>query len=111
DMSPPSAIDDPVGASDFVTTVLTHPRGLSISFTRCEAQLGTDEALVPKRASRLTKTTGRNRTFMRSLFHYTRVNLGWPGLEPGCPFGLQIFAPLRLSPPHVSRSWSGLCLS
>ncbi len=26
--------------------------------------------------------------------------LGWPGLEPGRPFGLQIFAPLWLSPPQ-----------
>jgi hypothetical protein len=25
--------------------------------------------------------------------------LGWPGVEPGRPFGLQIFAPLWLSPP------------
>jgi hypothetical protein len=36
--------------------------------------------------------------------------LGWPGVEPGRPFGLQIFAPLWLSPPHFLRLWSGLCL-
>lgn len=38
--------------------------------------------------------------------------MGWPGVEPGRSFELQIFAPLRLSPPSHSqrRLQSGLCL-
>jgi hypothetical protein len=29
--------------------------------------------------------------------------MGWPGVEPGRPFGLQIFAPLWFSPPRTLR--------
>ena len=32
------------------------------------------------------------------------------GLEPPPPYGEQIFIPLRLSPPPLRRSWSGLSL-
>jgi hypothetical protein len=38
---------------------------------------------------------------LKDRLHNERF-MGWPGLEPGRPFGLQIFAPLRLSPPHVT---------
>ncbi len=65
---PPSAIEGPLGAKDFVTTVLTQPSGLSISLTRCGEQLGTDEAPAPIKSSTLTHNNGRTRASLDPSF-------------------------------------------
>src|SRR5262249_19788314 len=47
---------------------------------------------------------------IRSLSVWADIVVLTVGLEPPAPYAEQIFVPLRLSPPPLGRSWSGLSL-